>query len=268
MQRGTAAGLVPTRCLAIGSSDSSGGAGIQGDIKALASIGCYATTVIIGVTAQNTRGVLVRHTIPPAVVLAQLEAVLCDIPPQGIKIGMTWSVEMIRTVAEAIVDLDLPIVLDPVMVTASGSAMGEDSAISKAVIGVLFPLADVVTPNLSEAQRLADCPASTDRAELSERLVELGARAVIITDSSNSTRDWLFDGSVHQELGGEHHVTGADHGAGCAHSALLIGLLAKGMALADAARLASEMAATGVRDGLTMIGSGRHPVDLLGLTVR
>lgn len=249
-------------CLTIGSSDSGGGAGIQGDIKAFASIGCFASTVVIGVTAQNTLGVRCRHTVPTDVVARQLDAVLDDIPPLGIKIGMTWSVEMIETVAKAVASLDVPIVVDPVMVTASGSAMDGTDNVVDAVIDHLFPLATVITPNVREARKLAG-DSDADRAALSERLVGLGARAVVITGSSGA--DWFFDGSTHRELGGQHHDTGADHGAGCAHSALVTGMLAAGLPLADAAVRAGELAAAAVRDGLTSIGAGTHPVDVLGL---
>src|SRR2546428_60747 len=108
--------------LSIGSSDSSGGAGIQGDIKAMAAIGCYAATVLVGVTAQNTNGVTDRFTVPIDVVAAQLETVLSDIDVDAIKVGMTWSAAHIQAVGERLAEVNVPVVVDPVMVTAAGAS--------------------------------------------------------------------------------------------------------------------------------------------------
>ncbi|WP_306747959.1 bifunctional hydroxymethylpyrimidine kinase/phosphomethylpyrimidine kinase [Saccharothrix yanglingensis] len=249
--------------LTIGSSDSGGGAGIQGDIKAMASVGCYAATVLVGVTAQNTTGVTGRFTVPVDFVVAQLDTVLADIGVDAVKVGMTWSAAHVEVVAQKLSTAGVPVVVDPVMVTAAGASLAGDDIVGE-VRRRLFPVATVMTPNRAEAELLTGIPGAPPR-ELAERLVALGARAAVVTCGGADGGEWFADGAGAFAVPRPGHRTGAEHGAGCAHSALVTALLAHGLSTRDAVVRATELAADGVRDGLVTVGRGVHPVDLLAL---
>lgn len=253
-------------CLTIGSSDSSGGAGIQGDIKAFATVGCYAATVLVGVTAQNTTGVAARHGLPLDLVADQLHAVLTDLPVRGVKVGTAWSADLLRLLGDTLTDLSVPIVVDPVLVTAAGALLSDVDDTRTALVKCLFPLATVVTPNRREAELLVGAAGSRlDRRQLAEELVALGAPAAVVTADPTDNGDWFFDGRTHHHLSGAWHDTNCEHGAGCAHSALTTGLLAQGAPLLTAVATARGLASNGVRDGLSHLGAGVHPVDVLDL---
>jgi hydroxymethylpyrimidine/phosphomethylpyrimidine kinase len=258
--------LTIPRALTIATSDSGGGAGIQADLKAFAAVGAYGTSVLVALTAQNTVGVSAIHELPPAFVREQLDAVFGDIGVDAAKTGMLFSRILIETVADYIEEHPVPLVVDPVMVASSGAQLLEDDAV-EALVGRLFPLATVVTPNLFEARALTGLDAP--RRELAERLHELGAPAAIVTGGhGDDAVDHLFDGSEHIEIAVEWHDVAATHGAGCTHSATLTALLARGENLVDAARGAAAAASRAVAQGLTEIGSGDGPVDILGVRTR
>jgi hydroxymethylpyrimidine/phosphomethylpyrimidine kinase len=258
--------LTIPRALTIATSDSGGGAGIQADLKAFAAAGVYGTSVLVALTAQNTVGVTAIHELPPAFVREQLDAVFSDIGVDAAKTGMLFSRPLIETVAEYLGRHPVTLVVDPVMVASSGAALLEDDAIG-VLVGALFPLATVVTPNLLEARALTGLDAP--RRELAERLHELGAPAAIVTGGhGDDAVDHLFDGSEHVEIPVERHHVAATHGAGCTHSATLTALLARGESLVDAARGAAAAASRAVAQGLTEIGSGEGPVDVLGVRTR
>jgi hydroxymethylpyrimidine/phosphomethylpyrimidine kinase len=254
------------RCLTIAGSDSGGGAGIQADLKAFAAAGCHGSTAIVALTAQNTRGVTAVHEVPPDFVRAQLEAVFDDIGVDAAKTGMLFSRPMIETVAGFLEEHRVPLVVDPVMVASSGAKLLQDDAVD-ALVSRLFPLATVVTPNLPEAEALTG--SSGSRRDLAERLHELGAPAVVVTGGhGDEPVDHLFDGAGHVEITVERHDVAATHGAGCTHSAMLAALLARGETLEEAARGAALAASAAVANGLTEIGAGEGPVDVLGLRSR
>jgi hydroxymethylpyrimidine/phosphomethylpyrimidine kinase len=257
--------LVP-RALTIATSDSGGGAGIQADLKAFAAAGAHGSSVLVALTAQNTRAVTAIHELPPAFVVAQLDAVFDDIGVDAAKTGMLFSRTLIETVAAYLRDHPVPLVVDPVMVASSGAQLLENDAVD-ALVGQLFPLATVITPNLMEARALAGDTSNTLlQGELAERLHELGAPAVIVTGGhGDEAVDHLFDGSEHVEIHVERHDVAATHGAGCTHSATLAALLGRGENLRNAARGASVAAGRAVARGLTEIGSGEGPVDVLGV---
>jgi hydroxymethylpyrimidine/phosphomethylpyrimidine kinase len=218
-------------------------------------------TAIVALTAQNTLGVTAVQELPPAFVEAQLRAVFDDIGVDAAKTGMLFSRELIDTVAGFLVLHPLPLVVDPVMVASSGAKLLEDDAV-QTLVDRLFPLATVVTPNFPEAEALAG--RSGSRAELAERIHELGAPAVIVTGGhGDDAVDHLFDGREHSEIEVERHDVAATHGAGCTHSATLAALLARGESLEDAARGAARVASEAVRHGLTEIGAGEGPVNVL-----
>jgi hydroxymethylpyrimidine/phosphomethylpyrimidine kinase len=257
--------LVP-RCITIAGSDSGGGAGIQADLKAFAAAGVHGTSAIVALTAQNTREVTAVHELPPWFVRAQLDAVAGDIGLDAAKTGMLYSRAIIGAVADWLEEHPLPLVVDPVMVASSGARLLEDDAVGE-LVGRLFPLATVVTPNLIEARALAASDAPP--AELAEALVELGARAALVTGGHGEEPvDHLFDGSEHHEIPFERHDVAATHGAGCTHSATLAALLAHGLSLLGAARGAAATASQAVALGLPEIGGGEGPVDVLGVGAR
>lgn len=254
------------RALTIATSDSGGGAGIQADLKAFAAAGAHGMSVLVALTAQNTVGVTAIEQLPPAFVREQLDAVFGDIGVDAAKTGMLFSRVLIETVADYLAAHPVPLVVDPVMVASSGAKLLEDDAVD-ALVGRLFPLATVVTPNLMEAKALAGMDAP--RRELAVRLHELGAPAVIVTGGhGDEAVDHLFDGREHLEIPVARHDVAATHGAGCTHSATLAALLARGESLADAARGASEAASRAVAQGLAELGSGEGPVDILGVRSR
>jgi hydroxymethylpyrimidine/phosphomethylpyrimidine kinase len=266
--------LVP-RALTIASSDSSGGAGIQADLKAFAAAGCHGMSAIVALTAQNTAGVTGVFEVPPEFVRAQLEAVFSDIGVDAAKTGMLFSAPIVETVADFLASHPVPLVVDPVMIASSGAPLLRDDAV-ETLVQRLFPIATVVTPNLPEAEALVrtagtvtggDCPWSG--RELAERLHELGAPAVIVTGGHGvGGADHLFDGRSHVEIEFERHDVAATHGAGCTHSATLAALLARGLSLEEAARGAAEAASQAVANGLVEIGAGEGPVDVLGIAAR
>jgi hydroxymethylpyrimidine/phosphomethylpyrimidine kinase len=253
------------RCLTIAGSDSGGGAGIQADLKAFAAAGCFGTSAIVALTAQNTVGVTDVREVPPEFVRAQLAAVFDDIGVDAAKTGMLFSREIIETVADFLASHPTPLVVDPVMVASSGARLLRDDA-ADALVTLLFPLATVVTPNLLEAQALAG---DGTRKELAERIHALGAPAVIVTGGhGDDAVDHLYDGREHTEIPVERHDVAATHGAGCTHSATLAAAMARGLSLGQAARAAAETASRAVANGLTGIGAGEGPVDVLGIAAR
>jgi len=251
------------RALTIATSDSGGGAGIQADLKAFAAAGAHGMSVLVALTAQNTTAVTAIHELPSEFVVAQLDAVFDDIGVDAAKTGMLFSKRLIDLVADYLDRRRVPLVVDPVMIASSGAKLLEDDAVD-ALVGRLFPLATVVTPNLNEAVALVGREAP--RRELAKALVALGAPAVIVTGGhGDEPVDHLFDGTAHLEIAVERHDVPATHGAGCTHSATLAALLAHGLPLAEAARGAARAASAAVRRGLVELGAGEGPVDVLNV---
>jgi len=258
--------VVP-RVLTIATSDSGGGAGIQADLKAFAAAGAHGSSVLVALTAQNTTAVTAVHELPPDFIRAQLEAVFDDIGVDAAKTGMLFSRAIIETVADFLERHPVQLVVDPVLIASSGAQLLQDDAV-ETLIGRLFPLARVVTPNLPEAEALTGMRGAS-RRELAARLVELGTPAALVTGGHGETAvDHLFDGRDHLELPVERHDVAATHGAGCTHSATLAALLARGLPLVDAAGGAAAAASAAVRDGLAEIGAGEGPVDVLDVKGR
>ncbi len=263
------------RVLSIAGSDSGGGAGIQADLKAFAACATHGMTAITAITAQNTVGVIDVHLIPPATIIAQVQAVSSDIGVDAVKIGMLGTVETIEAVATALDELppSTPVVLDPVMVAESGAQLLELTA-RAALIELLLPRATVVTPNVPEARALAgaahggvEAAAHGGEVEALARAVHaLGPEIVVVTGGHRERAvDLFFDGQTPIEIPGERYPDGAAHGSGCTHSAALAAGLAWGDQPLQAARVAKELASRAVRDGLAGVGAGAGPVDVLGI---
>ncbi|MEM9138951.1 MAG: bifunctional hydroxymethylpyrimidine kinase/phosphomethylpyrimidine kinase [Pseudomonadota bacterium] len=249
--------------LTIAGSDSGGGAGIQADLKAFSALGVYGASVITAVTAQNTQAVTAVHAIPVDVVGAQITAVLSDLDVAAVKIGMLFSPELIRTVADGLAGFTGPVVLDPVMIAKSGDALLQDEAVA-ALAEILLPRADLVTPNLPEAARLTGVDAETDPEGAAAALAGLGARAMLIKGGHGAgsvCRDLLVADGGRQVFEAPRIATGNTHGTGCTYSSAIAAELAKGMGLADAVAAAHAYlhAAIKAADGLT-VGHGHGPV--------
>lgn len=252
--------------LTIAGSDSGGGAGIQADLKTFSALGVYGTSALTAITAQNTRGVFAVEGVSPAVVQAQIAAVLDDIPPHAIKIGMLASPEIVATVAEALAGYDGPVVLDPVMVAKSGDVLLAEDA-RAALVEHLLPRADVLTPNLPEAAALLGLAAARDGAETEAQgraLLGLGARAVVMKGGhaeGPSCIDRLVTAQGVTPMAQPRLATRNTHGTGCSLSSAIAAELAKGADLAAAVLRAQVWlhGAIGAADRLG-IGSGHGPV--------
>ena len=268
--------------LSIAGSDSGGGAGIQADLKAFAACRVHGMTAITAITAQNTVGVSAVQAVAPEIIVAQVRAVAGDIGVDAVKIGMLGDVATIEAVTEAIGELDaaVPVVLDPVMVSESGARL-LDPAARGALIRRLLPRVTVLTPNLPEARALAgneegdpaawtgtpEASGGDDAAQLAQALQALGPHVVVVTGGHrDQATDVYFDGEQLVEIPGERYPDGAAHGSGCTHSSVLAARLAWGDTPLEAARMAKRRAAEAVRDGLTGVGAGAGPVDILGVT--
>jgi hydroxymethylpyrimidine/phosphomethylpyrimidine kinase len=254
--------------LSIAGSDSGGGAGIQADLKAFAACGVHGMTAITALTAQNTVGVEAVLAIDPAMIVAQVRAVASDVGVDAVKIGMLGTVATIDAVVAALdlLDRDVPVVLDPVMVSESGAPLLEGDA-REALVARLLPRVTVTTPNVPEALVIAGIDG--DAPELARAIHRLGPRCVVVTGGHrDKATDVLFDGARIVEIPGERFPDGAAHGSGCTHSSALAAHLALGLPVDEAARAAKAVAARAVRDGLREIGHGPGPVDALGIRAR
>jgi hydroxymethylpyrimidine/phosphomethylpyrimidine kinase len=253
--------------LTIAGSDSSGGAGIQADLKTFAALEVYGASVITGVTAQNTLGVEGVHVVPPDFVRAQLRAVASDLAVGAIKIGMLATSAVIRAVAEGLVDFPgVPVVLDPVMVAASGDPLLEADAV-EALRTVLIPHATLITPNLAEVEALLGQPVARSEYEMAAqalKLHEAGANAVLIKGGhcgGENAIDILFEGDEPVSFEARRAETKNTHGTGCTLSAAIAAELAKGADLAEAVGAAKTYVTEAIfaADALE-IGKGSGPV--------
>jgi hydroxymethylpyrimidine/phosphomethylpyrimidine kinase len=251
----------------IAGSDSGGGAGIQADLKTFSALGVYGASVITALTAQNTRAVTGIHDVPPSFIAAQIDAVFSDLAVGAVKIGMLSQVPTIEAVADGLErHKQHTIVLDPVMIAASGGRLLNPDAVDS-LRRRLIPRALVLTPNLPEAAALLETPAAEAESamrEQAERLLTLGAKAVLIKGGHGSgpeSVDLLVDAHGVARLAAERVSTQNTHGTGCTLSSAIAAGLAKGMDVAEAVRAAKAYvtAAIGAADRLA-IGSGHGPV--------
>lgn len=226
--------------------------------------------VVTALTAQNTRGVSRVHLPPADVVAAQIDAIFDDIDVHAVKIGMLGSSEIARVVADRLKQKPLPIVLDPVLVATSGDALGTPVLVD-VLRDELLPVATLVTPNLSEAARLADRPSPRDTGgmqQLADRLQSLGARAVLVKGghlAGAEASDVLFDGKSHRVFAAPRLDTaGATHGTGCTLAAAIAANLAKGLALGEAIEAAKKYLTEALRASRDLnVGHGAAPLNHL-----
>ena len=253
------------RALTIAGSDSGGGAGIQADLKTFAAWGVYGTSAITALTAQNTVAVTAVHLVPPAIITAQIEAVISDIGCDAVKTGMLGTPELVDTVAAVLRRHHLPqIVVDPVMVAKSGDRLLNDDAV-RAVITQLLPLARVVTPNIPEAEVLTGLTIRTtdDMHEAARRLAGLGAAAAVVKGGhldGDTVVDVVFEGGQLHELVGPRVRSRHTHGTGCTMAASVAAQLARGVPLVEAVTAAKRYIAGAMHSGVD-VGRGHQPLD-------
>jgi len=251
----------------IAGSDSSGGAGIQADLKTFSALGVYGASVIAALTAQNTKGVTGIHDVPPAFVTGQIDAVFSDLKVGAVKLGMLSNAAVIAAVADGLArHKQSNVVLDPVMVATSGDRLLKPDAVDN-LRKLLFPIALVITPNLPEAAALLDTGIATDEAAMrqqGEQLLTLGAKAVLIKGGhagGAESIDLLVEPGGVTRLSSPRFKTRNTHGTGCTLSSAIAAGIAKGMTLGDAAQVAKSYVTTAIAaaDRLS-IGSGHGPV--------
>jgi hydroxymethylpyrimidine/phosphomethylpyrimidine kinase len=250
----------------VAGSDSGGGAGIQADLKTFSALGVYGASVITALTAQNTKGVTGIHDVPPSFVTAQMDAVFSDLAVGAVKIGMLSQPPVIEAVAAGLDrHSQKKVVLDPVMIAASGDRLLVPRAV-ETLRRVLFPRAQIVTPNLPEAAALLDATMArneTEMREQAERLLAFGCGAVLIkgghAEGAESV-DLLVAPNAVVRLAATRLATRNTHGTGCTLSSAIAAGLAKGLDLAAAVRQAKDYvtAAITAADRLH-VGSGHGP---------
>lgn len=249
------------RCvLTIAGSDSGGGAGVQADLKTFAALGVHGTCAITSITAQNTLGVQSTYDLPENVIIDQIRAVLDDIHLDYAKTGMLSSKKIVHIVASQI--NGIPFVLDPVMSAEAGGELLTEDALD-AMVSELIPIADVVTPNVFEAEAITGIRIRNieDAKRAAIAITDLGCRSAVITGGHLHGTDVLYDGeSRTSELIRGSIIEGGTHGAGCTHSAALASFLAKGLSISDACTAAKDFVMQAIADS-SRVGGGVSPVN-------
>lgn len=254
--------------LTIAGFDPSGGAGIQADIKTMSALGCYATSVLTALPVQNTVGVRSIYPVPYLAVKEQIEAVLEDIFPDALKIGMVHTSELVTTIVETLRNYPkMPIVFDPVMVATSGHKLIENETI-QSIVNNLFPIADIITPNLDEAGILADMKIETveEMYLAGNKIKQLGAKNILLKGGHLKTAQLtsLFfseEDEVH-EFHFEKYETKNTHGSGCSLSSAIASYLAQGKSMLEAVTLGQNYVKEAIYQGKDIyIGKGNGPLN-------
>lgn len=249
--------------MTIAGSDSGGGAGIQADLKTFAALGVYGSSVVCAITAQNTHGVFGVQEVEPALVAAQIDAVMSDIGAGAAKTGMLSSEPIIEAVADRLRHYRLGnLVVDPVMVAKSGDALLRPEAV-QALKELLLPLALVITPNIPEAEVLSGRSLTTDDElrDAARAIQDLGPRTVVIKGGhrAGDADDLLFDGHGFDTLHAERVDTPHTHGTGCTFSAAIAAGLARGLTVPEAVAAAKRYLTAAIEHAYP-IGAGHSPV--------
>lgn len=250
--------------LTIAGSDCSGGAGIQGDLKTFAAHGVYGMSVITAVTAQNTTKVSHIQGLEPITISKQIEAIFDDIKVDSIKIGMLFNKRIITAIVNTFKHYQLPkIVLDPVMISTTGRILLKGDAI-ESIVKDIFPLCNLITPNILEAERLTDTPISNtyDMETACRKLYELGPKNVLVKGGHlrDTACDVLFDGNDFTYYNHKRIDNPNTHGTGCALSSAIAANISKGQNTVDAVRMAKDYITKAIAGGFS-IGSGDGPVN-------
>lgn len=256
--------------LSIAGSDSSGGAGIQADLKTFSALGVYGATAITAVTAQNTVGVHAQCALPPHMVYDQIVAVVDDLHPSVVKIGMLSNSKIVCAVADALSRYALPVVLDPVIVSSSGHRLLSEEAVD-VIKEKLLPMSILTTPNIPEMEALTGMQISTDstKSDAARHLLSYGVKAVLLKgghEEGEMKRDHLFqthaDALSVEEFSTETIPTRNIHGTGCTLSSAIAALLARGLGLSEAVAEGKRFITEALRAGADVaIGQGYGPVN-------
>lgn len=256
--------------LSIAGSDSSGGAGIQADIKTFSALGVYGATAITAITAQNTLGVHSQLAIDPQMVYDQICAVVDDLHPQVVKIGMLSNEGIVRAVAEALRKYQLPVILDPVIISTSGHRLLSEDA-QEVLKHKLLPLSTLVTPNIPEMSTLTAMPLATfeDKERAAQHLMQYGATSVLLKgghEEGDTKSDILFSMSpsgVQSTIFSSQTIqTRNTHGTGCTLSAAIAAFIARGESINEAIAKAKSYISDAIRAGADVaIGNGFGPVN-------
>ena len=266
--------MEPVKVLCIGGSDSSGGAGIQADLKAVSACGCYGLSVITAVTAQNTQGIQFIHPVPQKFILAQLDSVLSDIGADAVKTGMLLTVGAVESVVKMVKEYRLEkLIVDPVMVAKGGHSLMQAGS-RDVLIKKLLPLALVVTPNIPEAEKLAQMKIMSISAmkKAAVKIQILGAKNVLIKgghlpdNKRSGAIDILFDGNRYYEYSSPWIDTKNTHGTGCTYASMLASSIAQGENIVDAAGHAKVMVTAAIEKALNL-GKGYGSVNVFGKNV-
>lgn len=254
--------------LTIAGSDSGGGAGIQADLKTFAALGCFGTSAITAVTAQNTLGITAIHPVPPAIVQSQIMAVMDDIRPSAVKIGMLPDPETAYIVAETLKRYEqVPIIFDPVMRATSGSSLAGIESI-QAMKSQLFPIATLITPNLDEAALLTGntIDGLDSMQAAAEELLNFGSKAVLVK-GGHLTGPVLYN--IYADQLGEtktfsypYILSPNTHGTGCTLASAIAAHIAQGKSLQDAIAAAGNYVNTAIKEGSHVsTGKGCGPLN-------
>ena len=261
--------------LSIAGSDSSGGAGIQADLKTFSALGVYGATAITAITAQNTQGVNSQFALPPQMVYDQITAVIDDLNLSIVKIGMLSNTAIVEAVAKALHDYKPSFIgLDPVIVSSTGHRLLSIEA-QETIKEKLIPIADLLTPNIPEMKALTDSPLSSleEKKEAAQHLFNLGAKAILLKgghEEGDVKTDVLFVSQQTTDNGqqtlsmftSETVVTKNTHGTGCTLSSAIAAFIARGLSLEDAISEAKNYVTGAIRAGADInIGKGIGPVN-------
>lgn len=256
--------------LSIAGSDSSGGAGIQADIKTFSALGVYGATAITAITAQNTLGVHSQLAIDPQMVYDQICAVVDDLHPQVVKIGMLSNEGIVRAVTEALRKYQLPVILDPVIISTSGHRLLSEDA-QEVLKHKLLPLSTLVTPNIPEMSTLTAMPLATfeDKERAAQHLMQYGATRVLLKgghEEGDTKSDILFSMSpsgVQSTIFSSQTIqTRNTHGTGCTLSAAIAAFMARGLSVGDAVAEAKRYVTEAILSGADVsMGNGFGPVN-------
>lgn len=254
--------------LAIAGFDGSGGAGLQADTKTISALGCFATSVLTALPVQNTQGVRNIYPIPYDAVKEQIEAVMDDIFPDAIKIGMVHTAELVATIATTLKQYpQVPIVFDPVMVATSGHRLIEESTI-EAIVETLFPIAAVITPNMDEAALLAGMEIKTldDMYSAGAKILQLGCKSLLLKgghlEGRRITSLYFQQGGTVTPFEFEKFETNNTHGSGCTLSSAIASYIAQGKGLTEAIALGQEYVHQAIYHGKdVLIGKGNGPLN-------
>lgn len=250
--------------LTIAGSDSSGGAGIQADIKTMITNGVYAMSAITALTAQNTTGVTGIMEVTPEFLGKQIDSIFTDIFPDAVKIGMVSSADLIRKIAEKLKEYQAKnIVVDPVMVATSGSRLISDKAVETLKTD-LMPLAALITPNIPEAEVLADMQIKTeeDMIQAAEKISQSYGCAVLVKGGHkvNDANDLLYQNGTDQWFKGKRIDNPNTHGTGCTLSSAIASNLAKGYSLEESVERAKDYI-SGALEAMLDLGKGSGPMN-------